>query len=316
MFVLQVGVFVALGWVRRDWQIAYVAFVAASLTFLLVHQGALGGGPLLSGFSVSNAQGSVTGLTSHAQQIAAFGARSEALFFWAAAAVAALSYWRKFGQVIVPALFAAMPIGLVAFQNYGGEAIYRVWLFSSPWCAVLIAKRVCDWDKARLVRYLAVVAVCLASFVASAQATIFGMFPMLVMSGSEISGSTWFLDHSPPGTTLVLALSNFPARLNGNYVLHNATNSVNDPILTNSAEFQGSGMERASANQVANFVSTEWGPNSYLVISKSMDTENAYYRTVSPGSLENLEWKLAASPRWAVAYTNGDVTFFRLTGQQ
>ena len=53
--------------------------------------------------------------------------------------VAVARNWRTLGRVAVPALLAFSPFLMIPVQSYGGEAIYRVYLFSAPWCAILIA---------------------------------------------------------------------------------------------------------------------------------------------------------------------------------
>ena len=58
---------------------------------------------------------------------------------WPAALVAIALQWRTLGRVATPAVLAFSPFVVILVQAYGGEAIYRVFLFSAPWCALLIA---------------------------------------------------------------------------------------------------------------------------------------------------------------------------------
>ena len=61
-------------------------------------------------------------------------------WMWMKAPAAAIALrWRSLGRVAVPAVLAFSPFVVLGVQSYGGEAIYRVFLFSAPWCALLIS---------------------------------------------------------------------------------------------------------------------------------------------------------------------------------
>ena len=58
---------------------------------------------------------------------------------WLSTLVAILRQRRALGRVVIPGGSGIQPFLVLGAQNYGGEAINRVFLFSAPWCAVLIA---------------------------------------------------------------------------------------------------------------------------------------------------------------------------------
>ena len=64
---------------------------------------------------------------------------------WVGAAVAIVVRWRSLGRVAIPAVLAFSPFVILGAQSYGGEAIYRVYLFSAPWCALLIAALIAEF---------------------------------------------------------------------------------------------------------------------------------------------------------------------------
>ncbi len=313
MLLLQFAPFVALSWVGRRWQLGYLLMALVALGYLLLHSGALGTESLFSGFSFRNAAGIPPGWTSEAQQLARGVSRAIAFCVWGGAVVAALSYRRRFGQVAVPVVFAFMPLTLVLFQSYGGEAIYRVWLFSAPWCAVIIAKRLYDLKRRRITAVLALGVFTFTAFFGSAQATTFGMFPMVELTSGEISASSWFYEHAPPGTRLVLVMASFPQRLDRHYVDHDGdVPSVNEPALADDPQFAGGGLDGMTAADLASHFQGEWGRNSYLAISRSMEGMNDYYGVFDAGTLERLDDRLSSSPDWTVAYRDRDAVIFRL----
>ena len=88
-----------------------------------------------------------------------------------------------------------------------------------------------------MLRWTAVGFWALFAALGSAQAQDFGMYPMLQVPQGEISASAYFLDHAPPDAMLVLAVPNFPARLNGRYVLHDATQIGERPCCIRYCQF-------------------------------------------------------------------------------
>jgi hypothetical protein len=205
-----------------------------------------------------------------------------------------------------------MPMALVLFQSYGGEAIYRVWLFSAPWCAVILAKRLYDLGRRRVAGVVLLGALSFISFFGAAQATNFGMFPMVRMTSGEIVASAWFYEHAPHGSRLVLGMASFPQRLDHEYVDHTGdVPAVNEPTLADDAQFARDGLDATPAADLAAYVTRLWGRDSYLAISRSMVRMNDYYGVTTSGALQRLESRLSSSPDWTVAYRNRDAVILR-----
>jgi hypothetical protein len=312
MLLLQLLPFVVLSWVGRRWQFGYLLIAVFALGYLLLHFDALGTDSLFSGFSTRNFSGMPAGSTSAAQDLAAGASRGIAIWVWGGAAVAALSYWRCFGQVVVPAALAFMPMALVLFQSYGGEAIYRVWLFSAPWCAVILAWRLYDLRRRRVAGVLLLGALSFISFFGAAQATNFGMFPMVRITSDEIDASSWFYEHAPDESRLVLVMASFPQRLDHDYVDHAGdVPAVNEPTLADDPQFARGGLDAMPAADLASYVTRLWGRDSYLAISRSMVRMNDYYGLATAGAVQRLEDRLSSSPDWTVAYRNRDAIILR-----
>jgi hypothetical protein len=109
---------------------------------------------------------------------------------------------------------------------------------------------------------------------------------------------------------LMLAASNFPSRVNGKYVLHNATESPNDPALDTYPQFEGNKLERMSTKELAISVDELTKGPGYLVVAPSMYPYEAYYETFTPGTLPNLVRRLENSNYWGIWYRkNGTIIF-------
>lgn len=66
-------------------------------------------------------------------------ARSLSLLVWTLAVVGAVRRFRQGAPSLIPLLLMASPAAIVFGQDYGGEATFRVFLFSLPWASFLAA---------------------------------------------------------------------------------------------------------------------------------------------------------------------------------
>lgn len=311
-YIVFAGVFGlwVLGVLRRP--LLVLALAATIIAYPLLHLPAIDHNHLLTGFSLSNATGNQSLITPTREQLlAGVLAKTIALGLWCATAVCVLSGRRRLGTFAVPLILAAAPISFILVTNYDGEAIYRAFLFSSPWCALIIAMRLADLRRVPMVRLTAVGCWALFAALGSAQAQDFGMYPMLQMPSAEIQASAYFLDHAPVNATLVLGAANFPSRLNGRYALHNVVETPNDPSLDQSPQFGGNKLAHTSPKALAQYVAYVAKGAGYLVIAPSMERYVDYYGVFTPGILPAIVPRLKASPYWQVWYENSDTIIFR-----
>ena len=289
-----------------------LALVMTLSAYTFLHLPAIDHNQVFNGFHLNNVAGK-QGITSPspAQSLAGVVAKTISLGFWTATAVCVLSYRRQFGKIAIPTVFATIPLLFALVTNYDGEAIYRVFLFSSPWCALVIAIRLATLARMPMVKWMAVGVWAMFAALGSAQAQDFGMYPMIQVPQGEIIASSYFLDHAPLKATLVLAAANFPSRLNGRYVLHNVVETQNDPALDQSPQFDGKGLDRTSAKDLASSVASLAEGVGYLAVAPSMEHYAAYYGVYPSGTFSTLVSKLLRSPYWQLWYKNDDTFIFR-----
>jgi len=286
----------------------------------LLHVGAIQQNNVLDGLNLSNLLGKAgdASASSHPGKPAALAgvvAKLIALGIWGGTAVCALSYRRRFGTVLLPVILALVPFSFALVSNYDGEAIYRVFLFSSPWCALVIARRLADLNRLPVLT-LAVVA-CWGIFagLGSAQAQDFGLFQVTQVPTGEIAAADYFLDHARVNTMLILASANFPSRPDHNYVLHDDQVTQNDLSLDEIPMYEGTGLEHTSPKALARMVTLLGGGVGYLAVSPSMTQYNNYYGILAPGTLPNLVPRLTASAYWTVWYRNGETYILKARPQ-
>ncbi|MGY1774429.1 hypothetical protein ACI8AV_01080 [Geodermatophilus sp. SYSU D00804] len=261
-----------------------------------------------------NAGGVVTTTTGSAGQVfTSTVASALALGVWLAGAVAVLASWRRPGRVLVPAALAFAPFLILLGQSYGGEAIYRVYLFSLPFTAFLIAQAVVR------IRWRRVVAPALAVvLVAVSLASIQGLHGTLAwstFSEDEVEAMQWIYDNGEPGRTLVIAAQNAPGRLTADYNAFGVPSSGGDPDLVTFAGLGGELLDEGGLPAVEEFMATQ-GERPYLVVTRSMIAYAEYYGLVTDGSFQRLEEAVTGAPGWTTVYENDDALIVRFDGVQ
>jgi hypothetical protein len=309
LVVGQVVVLVLLGVVRPWWTPLLLAAVAVA--YLLPRWGLVSGSfDVFESLNIfANAAGTAEGWGSMGQAVSAAVVRMLALVVWTLAAFAIWRQRSRLGVVLVPAVLAATPFVLVAAQSYGGEAIYRVFLFSAPWCAYLIATLMPRSAELRpFVRVVVVVAL-----VAAALGTVQGRHGQLMVdrqTPAEVAAAGYLYAHAEPGATIALATTNFPSRLAANYDQFNRTVPVGEPDLVRGAGLRDDQLDIRYLPAIENYLLSFDGTTSYLVVTDGMRRQSEYFGHLPAGSLDTLERTLSSARGWSVFYRNEDAVIY------
>lgn len=310
-----------LGVFRRPRVVATLAVIL--LGYPLLHFGALSHNQWLTGFSFSQTTGAYPATNGFAIQLQSKLSELIGLGFWLITGICALSYRRRIGIVAIPIALAAVPFTLILLNSYGGEAINRVFLFSSPWCALVIAIRLEDLARGTMLKWVFIGIWAMLAAFGSAQVQDFGLYPTEQITLGEIQASAYFLNHAPRNAMLVLAVPDFPSRINWRYVLHDATQEVNDPLANDIYNCGAPETEAISSisppgcrfttdpQELALSVTTLARGSAYLVFGPTMYRYVDYSGDLAPGSLSALIPRLKASPYWNVWYNHNGVIIFQ-----
>jgi O-antigen/teichoic acid export membrane protein len=313
----------------RPWWVALIVG-AIPVLYLVPRYGFVTGSfNLLDGFDLfANASGNGGEWGSTGQAVSAVVVRTLSLSVWAGAAWAvwrAGRQWRT-PSVLAPAIGAVVPFGLLLAQSYGGEAIYRVFLFSAPWCALLLAGR---WGplapravaasvagRLGLRRVLGTAAVVVFTALALLS-TVQGRHGQLMVdrqAPAEVEAARHLYAHAQPGATIILATPNFPSRLAANYGEFNRTVVGPDPDLVPGAGLRDATLNAQYLPVIESYAESIPGSPTYLVVGDGMRRYATYFGALPDGSLDTLERALDRDPQWTVWYDNGEVTIYeRLT---
>ncbi|RBY75289.1 hypothetical protein DQ238_19880 [Geodermatophilus sp. TF02-6] len=312
MLVAAVALATVLGLVRPRWAVVGMlviagAYLAPRLEFINSAYG------LLDSLKFwENAGGVVTTTTgTRGQQFTSQISSMLALAIWLLGALAVVASWRNPGRVLLAAAFAFAPFLILVGQSYGGEAIYRVYLFSLPFTAFLIAQAALRLRWRRLVMPVLALFLTLATL-ASVQG-LHGTLSWSTFSDEEVQAMQWFYANAEEGRMLVVGAQNGPGRLAGNYNAFGIPSSGGDPDLITYAGLGGRMFDASQLAAVDDFMATQ-GDRPYLVISTGMIEYARYYGLLPDGSLQALEQTLATAPGWTTVHRTADAVIFQYVG--
>jgi hypothetical protein len=279
---------------------------------------------VFSGFNLlRNAAGNAGSWGSDAQRFSALSARGLALVVWGGGLLA-LWRLRRQSNAVAAGILAFSPFVILAAQSYGGEAVYRVFLFSLPWCALLIAACLVDGSlhspspsssppPGSLRRGLTTVGVALALSACSlaAHQGLQGQFAVHAVATWDLHAARYFYAHAPVGSALLLGAQNFPARLTADYGRFNVGTPV-EPALTDEQRFRDATLEASWLPDIEDWARSHAGTRTYLVVSRQMAAHAEFFGDLRPGALAALTEALRTSRRWEIFYEAPGVIIFRL----
>ena len=297
-----IGTLTVLDLVRPRWLILATAALAIGYLIPHYHLIVTAYGGLFSGFNVvQNAAGHIGIRASPAEGFTANCVRLLSVVVWLVAVGLVVRAWRAPGRVVLPAVLAFSPFVVLVAQGYGGEAIYRVFLFSAPWCSLLLASAVYRLRAAAL-RFMVVALGLGVALVLSLQG-LYGAVAVDTFSQADVTAGLWLYSHVPAGSTIIVAADNFPFDTGVNPGRDNVTPLPDDPqegrVTLNGANLPA----------VDRFVRGLQAPHAYLVFSHSMLEYARYFE--APTGLLTLRREVGSSRSWKLYYRNGDVAIYR-----
>jgi len=239
-----------------------------------------------------------------------YAARVLSLVIWVLALIGAFRRTRAGMSSLVPLGLFFAPFLIIFGQEYGGEAIYRVFLFSLPWAAALAGVALAPrldwtwWARARVGLSLAVMTVLFLQ-------AYFGLAQVNYTRPSEVAASNYFFEHAQPGSVLILAAPNYPERGSAIYNHFVVTSGAYDPKLVPNPEFTHRVLGADDLETIEN-VLRSYAPHGYFAITTGMKIYAHEYDLLPDGSLDSLDHALAASKRWKLFYRNGDAVIYEL----
>jgi hypothetical protein len=307
---------VVLGLVR-SWRIVPILF-GICVVYLLPHYDVVDNYGLFDGFNIfstfaKSTQGVAPDAIGSAGRVFSVQVvQILSVLMWGLSALAVLISRERLGPVAAPATLAFAPFAVMFGQGYGGEAIYRVFLFSVPWCSYLIATLFLRIPK--VPRPVAVLGATVA-LSAAALASIQGAHGQLVFdqfSKGEVEATRYLYQHAPPDSAILAPSSNIPLRLTANYGQLGGGGDPDD--LSVVLPHNRNTITEADMTAVDNFASAYGGTPVFLMISRSEVAYLHYFGYGPDGQLDNLNRALATSTAWKVFYRAPDTVIYQYVG--
>jgi hypothetical protein len=225
-------------------------------------------------------------------------------------ALASAVRWLAKGQLELIALVLAFAPPLVlGAQTYGGEAIFRVYLYGLPWCGYLIALTVVRmWDKGGLRRHvIATGAVALGVLAITAS---FGQELINHVQSDDVKASQWF-ETSTPAKSYALSVTGpgFPLQLTADYPSHQQQSDLADQEGVNPGAL---GPEPLLTFVVATLESR--GQRGYIVLTEKQYVYGKMYGLATPTQLAELTNTLERRSDFKIVYRSGGVVIASYTG--
>jgi hypothetical protein len=305
--IAGVGALTLLDLLRPRWLLVVLGVVAGA--YLAPRYGLIShnfGGLFSGGNPIQNAAGAQG--THHAGGEAATAqiVRALAAGMWLLALGAIVLRAKALGRVLIPAVLAFSPFVILGAQSYGGEAIYRVFLFSAPWCALLIAGALCE---VRLPRRLPIrwplTAMVLVAIMSAGLQGLYGPVSVNAFTRSELTASRWLYAHAPKGSLLVLPGDNFPALETADY------NSYDLRVMPADPQLGESWLDEGNAADVKSWITGLGHRTAYIVVSRSMAAEASYFG--APRGYKKLAAMIPTALGGTAVYHDADTTIYRLT---
>lgn len=309
----------------RPWWVA-VAMAAITATYLLLNLEAVLPYGLLSGGSpLDNAASNVQTSGVPAKDFTSAVVRSLSVSVVLAALASAFWLWRTGQRVLGPAVVAFASFGLLLGQSYGGEAIFRVYLYAMLGMAILIAPAVVTAVRGigADARRTAVGAATIVGVTVAGLAGLHGyvaLWPMVYETRAQVDVMDEITRDADVRTRLVmLRHGGMPTRLNAGYAdvtLHNpyfdepVTYDLWDGREPRLPELQAGLPSDRDLRALYEFATYD-ADVAYLILAVQSNKAMHYYGNFHPAAAGFVEDELRRSPSWTVVHQDANSVVFR-----
>ncbi|MFE5875685.1 hypothetical protein ACFQ6H_10535 [Rhodococcus sp. NPDC056506] len=304
----------------RPWWLTFV-FAAIAIGFLVYNWDSAGDFAKFSFDVTSNAKSNLAGanLTPTAgQAFASKTMRFLTVGLLVSSAVTAFVMWRRKMPVFALVIVAFAPLAILAGQGYGGEAIFRVYLYSLVGCSLLLAFPVTAVlrasNAARVKLFIA--SIVLVGVTLSSSEAYFGAWFAYLTKPAVVKAASEVLESADPYGVLRLPSPAWPDRPTQAYLRLAGLDPKFDVQPEAATLFYGADFASDDEYETFNEYFVADRRTTYFAISDQMIFYNWYFGLSPRDALPNLEARMRLDPMWKVFLEgNGFVVFERAAGQ-
>ena len=244
---------------------------------------------------------------------AALGLYAPAAVMALIAALGIAGFVRRLAQgrwELVAASLVVAPVGVIAFQSYGGEGGYRAYLFALPWLALLAAyacpSRDAPAGHARMrVGPLLVAATAVG---ACLMVAFFGQELINRVPSNDVRAALWYEHHAPAGSMRIDLAPDAPDRLTARYPVVD----LSDPSsLVTYTQFAGHRLGARDVDHLIGLIKQQRARPAFVVLSAFQENYARLQGLLPPGSLAGFVVALERSPRFRTVFHLPTVWIFK-----
>ena len=297
---------------KPSWLI--VAMIGIAGSYLAFNYDTASHFSLLSFNPVSNAKSNVPTVGVFGQRVTSKIVRGLSVTLWLSATVCVLLAWKRHRRALAPAILAFSSFVLLGGQGYGGEAIFRVFLYSLIGCSLVIAPLLTRAIRADPPKMAIATVVLVACVAASAQGSFGGWFANR-MSRAQVDESHRLLNTADFPGFITVAAPVWPERSTGRYVTYAAATQPGEETydypMIYEAKLTGTDFSSdASYTKFITTVGTRTAP-TYLIITRQMAIYDWYFGILPLNALDHLQARIRQDPRWTVYQDTKEYVIFK-----
>jgi hypothetical protein len=265
---------------------------------------------LFSANVVTNASTNDVGPGVLGQQVTSTVMRTLSLSMWLATAIALVWRWRRHQPVWALGVLAFSPLLILGGQNYGGEAVFRVFLYSLPGCSFVLAPILLAALRAGSRRSAAGFGLLLLATAMSAQC-YFGSWFTNIVTPSAVAAADRVLSGSDYPAYVTPLLPVWPERSSANYVKYaRYTDEYDHSLMFQEGLLHSHFDTDEEYEELMALVNSRTDAPTYLVLSPQMAVYGNYFGLFPFDAVSNLKRHLADDPRWNVVVNEPDVVVY------
>jgi hypothetical protein len=245
------------------------------------------------------------------QRVVSYGNKTLSAAIWGGTALVLLYRWRKKQQFWSLGVLALAPMAILGGQDYGGEAIFRVYLYCLIGCSVVLAPVVVTILQASIKRFLPGAVAFLVATVLSVNGET-GTWYAYVMPAEQVQTSGLVLSQAELPAYLTPAAPVWPERRTFRYVDYARFDHGYDYPMIYAANLVTRSFDTdADYQQFVNALNSRPNASTYLILTDQMQVYCWYFGILPWEALPNLKKRLYEDrERWEPFYDGSGVTVF------
>ncbi|MFC0450112.1 hypothetical protein [Rhodococcus jostii] len=234
------------------------------------------------------------------------------------ALVGIVVWWRQGRPFLIPMIMAFSSFSLLFLQSYGGEAIFRVYLYALPGCAILIAPLLLaavtvTGRHVALERVTTVfAAVALGGAAVAGMQGYYGLWSLVVEYRSQVMlFDDLTADIHGPAMITSLDSAGFPSRATADYAdLAKYDQDFDTPIVDRWPEFAKYFPDAHQFDDIT-LVAESSSTETYFVFTSQSNDAIEYYRYFTPEAVARFEDQFRLSPQWSIRLQDAHTTVYQ-----